>query len=199
MKYACEIMQKQMKSLQNVYKIQYYMFISLQYKSSKYTTSQHHRWPASLLMSKGADILLYNMQTALFKTRTLHAPLYHIKMCTNKRINFWSTSTTKLSTVDSTISRRIAAADELLRILVQSMSWAGGNVEAATIFIPLQSSFGFNPLSGWLNRLQGIQERSEKVYQEKRKVQKGFENCWVPLFESLQHHARIKKYMFLAF
>ena len=68
-------------------------------------------------------------------------------------------------------------------------------MEAATIFIPLQSSFGFNPLSGWLNRLQGIQERSEKVYQEKRKVQKGFENCWVPLFESL-HHARINKCIF---
>ena len=65
-------------------------------------------------------------------------------------------------------------------------------MEAATIFIPLQSSFVFNPLSGWLNRLQGIQERSEKVYQEKRKVQKGFENCWVPLFESL-HHCKIKE------
>ena len=63
-------------------------------------------------------IYYYIMQTPLFKTRRLHAPLYHIKMCTNKRINFWSTSTTKLSTVDSTISRRIAAADELLRILV---------------------------------------------------------------------------------
>ena len=30
----------------------------------------------------------------------------------------------------------------------------------------------------------------EFTYQEKRRVQKGFENCWVPLFENL-HHARI--------
>ena len=140
MKYACEIMQKQMKSLRNLYKIQYYMFISLQYKSSKYTTSQHHRWPASLLMSKGADILLYyanasfqnkNIARTIISHQNVHKQKNKLLVNINDKIEH----SRQHNFPTNSCSRRTLAHSRLVHVLGGRQCGGCNNIYSVTIFI----------------------------------------------------------------